>query len=221
MICIIQSRMSSKRLPNKALKPLGRKNILERVILSLQKSKKITNIIVATSKSRSDDPIEIFCKKRRIMYYRGALKNVYERFYQLIKSLGIKNFVRVTGDSPLLDYKILEKGINIFRKGSFDIVTNTLQRTYPQGQSIEVINAKAFCSIKKKIIKKEYKEHITKYFYDNKNRFKIKNFLYKKNISYLNLSINTKKDYEFIKEIVSKLGKDKTNLKKILKYCKI
>lgn len=221
MICIIQSRMSSKRLPNKALKLLGGKNILERVILSLQKSKKITNIIVATSKSRSDDPIETFCKQKRIMYYRGALKNVYQRFYQLIKSLEIKSFVRVTGDSPLLDYKILEKGINIFKRGSFDIVTNTLQRTYPQGQSIEVINAKAFCSIKKKIIRNEYKEHITKYFYDNKKMFKIKNFLYKKNISYLNLSINTKKDYKFIKEIVYKLGKDKPNLKKILEYCKI
>ena len=65
MICIIQSRMNSKRLPNKALKLLCGKTILERVVMNLQLSKKITNIIVATSKSRSDDLIELFCKKKK------------------------------------------------------------------------------------------------------------------------------------------------------------
>jgi spore coat polysaccharide biosynthesis protein SpsF len=212
--------MNSKRLPNKALKLLCGKTILERVVMNLQLSKKITNIIVATSKSRSDDLIELFCKKKKIKCYRGALKNVYQRYYQLIKSQKIKNFIRITGDSPLIDYRIIEKGIELFEKGNFDMVTNSLQRTYPQGQSVEIINSEVFCRVKKKIKEKDYKEHITKYFYNNKRAFKIKNFFYQNDISHLNLSVNTRKDYEFIKDIVSRLEDNKADLKKIIKYCK-
>ncbi len=40
MICIVQARMSSLRLPNKALIKIYNKTILERVIDGIKKSKK-------------------------------------------------------------------------------------------------------------------------------------------------------------------------------------
>ena len=217
MICIIQSRMNSKRLPNKALKIIKQKTVLERVILNLSLSKKITGIIVATSKAKSDDPIKSFCIKKKIKFYRGDLKNVYQRYYQYLKKSKIKNFIRITGDSPLIDYRIVEKGINFYKNGNYDLVTNTLQRTYPQGQSVEIINTNTFCNIKNKILTKRYKEHITQYFYDNKKKFKIKNFKIKKDLSRFNLSVNTKKDYEFLKRNINKFNLKKNNLEKIMK----
>ena len=64
MICIVQARMSSRRLPNKVLKKIYNITMLERVVNKLKKSKKISRIIIATSTLRSDDKIEKFCEKK-------------------------------------------------------------------------------------------------------------------------------------------------------------
>lgn len=213
--------MNSKRLPNKAMKIINKKTILERVIINLKLSSKIKNIVVATSKARSDDPIASFCKKKNINIYRGDLKNVYQRYYKYLKANDIKNFIRITGDSPLIDYRIADKAINLFKNGNFDIVTNTYQKTYPEGQSIEIIDSNTFCNAKYKINKQKYKEHITKYFYENKNKYKIKNFKFKKDLSYLNLSVNTLKDLKFIKKIMRGFDLKNSSLEKIIEKKKL
>ena len=63
-----------------------------------------------------------------------------------------KYFIRVSGDSPLIDYKIVDKSIDIFKKKKyFDIITNTFPKTFPQGQSVEIIKAS--------ILKKKYQKY--------------------------------------------------------------
>ena len=64
MLCIIQARYSSKRLPGKVLKKIFGDTILERVINQVKKSKKISKIIVATSRHKTDRKIINFCKKK-------------------------------------------------------------------------------------------------------------------------------------------------------------
>ena len=49
---------------------------------------------------------------------------------------------------------------------------------------------------------------MTKFFYDNYQFFKIHNFQNKKNFSKINLSIDTKKDFQKIKKISSSLKKN-------------
>ena len=50
MLCIVQARMSSKRLPGKVLMKIQGKTLIERVVERISKSKQVTRIIVATSK---------------------------------------------------------------------------------------------------------------------------------------------------------------------------
>ena len=71
MICIVQARMSSKRLPGKTLLKLKGKSILERVVNNLSLSKKIKKIIIATSSRKSDKKIVNFCKENIILYTTG------------------------------------------------------------------------------------------------------------------------------------------------------
>ena len=56
----------------------------------------------------------------------------------------LESFVRVNGDSPLLNSKILDLGISIFQKDEYDLVTNTFPRSFPIGQSVEVIKTGTF-----------------------------------------------------------------------------
>ena len=78
MLCIIQSRMSSNRLPGKMLMELNGKTLLGRVIDELRVLK-ISKIIVATSTEKEDDDIESFCDRKKILCYR-ELTNVYKRY---------------------------------------------------------------------------------------------------------------------------------------------
>ena len=85
MLCILQARMSSKRLPGKSLKLIRGKEVLQLVYDQISKSKYISKIIIATSKHATDNKIYSFCKKRNIPVFRGSLNNVASRFYNIIK----------------------------------------------------------------------------------------------------------------------------------------
>ena len=51
IVCIVQARMNSKRLPGKVLMKLNKRfNTLEFLIFRLKKSKEISKIIVACTK---------------------------------------------------------------------------------------------------------------------------------------------------------------------------
>ena len=54
MLCIIQARMSSKRLPGKILKEVNSQPLLYYLIKSIKNSRKIKKIIVATSNDYKD-----------------------------------------------------------------------------------------------------------------------------------------------------------------------
>ena len=78
--CFVQARYSSKRLRGKVLKKFGKLTLLEILIKRLNKSKKIDEIIVLTSKSIEDKKIINLCKKKKIKYFSGSLQNVFSRF---------------------------------------------------------------------------------------------------------------------------------------------
>ena len=197
MLCVVQARSSSKRFPNKIFKKLGKISIIERVYLNLKKSRKISKIIFATSTDSKDDSIELFCKSKKIDFVRGSLNDVSSRFLLAVKKYDASSFVRISCDSPLIDHKIVDKAILIFNKKKIDLVTNIFPRTFPRGQSVEVLKSNI---LEKSIINfnKSQREHVTKYFYDNFKKFKIKNIKSKKNLSELRLCVDTKKDLFFL-----------------------
>ena len=181
--------------------------------------KKINDIIIATSKNKSDLNIHKFSKKNKIKSFKGDLNNVYKRFVHLIEKKNIKQFVRISADSPFIDPNLIDRLKIEFEKGNFDIVTNVSPRSFPKGQSVEVINSESFIKDYKKIKNKNYLEHVTPYFYlrKNRNRFKIKNIKNINNFSKFNLSIDTLEDFEKAKNFLkNNIISNKTPWKKIL-----
>ena len=206
MLAIIQARTSSRRFKNKVLHPIYGIPLIQHVVNKVKRSKKISNIVVATSSNKEDKKLIDYLKKNKINYFKGELNNVALRLYKTARLHKKNFFVRISGDSPLIDYRILNKAIKIFEnsKKKYDLVTNVFPRTFPQGQSVEIIKT---LIIKKNIKKfnKLDKEHVTKFFYDNSNKFHIKNFIYMgKNRKKIKLSIDTRKD---LKNILSRVSK--------------
>lgn len=219
MLAIIQARMSSRRLKGKVLKFLGKKTLLERVIRNINHSRRIKRIIIATSINKDDDEVFNFCKKRKIDCFRGSLNNVYLRFVSVIKKYNASSFVRITADSPFIDPALIDQGIKLYKAGSYDMVTNTFPRSFPKGQSFSIHKSKIFISNLKKVKKRDHKEHITPYFYENSKNFKIKNIEYNSNQSHLNMSVDTKADLIKARKIIRKfnLNKKKNYLSNLIK----
>ena len=104
--------------------------------------------------------------------------------------------MRISGDSPLIDWRIVDKILKLFNKSKdrkLDIVTNVFPRTFESGNSAELINVK---TLKKysPFMNENEREHVTKYFYKNFSMFNIKNLKNNKKRLNIKLSIDTKKD---------------------------
>ena len=196
----LQARMSSKRLPGKVLFYINNKTIIDHIFTKLKKIKLKKKIIILTSTNKSDNAIMDHCKKIKLECFRGNLNNVYKRYYDAIKKYKIKEFVRINGDSPLIDPKIITRAIKLYSTKNYEIVTNCMKRTYPKGQSVEIINSKTFLQNYKFIKSKKNKEHIFTYFYKNKKKFKICNFESKVVKNEINQSIDTFQDYLTLKK---------------------
>ena len=206
MLCIIQARSNSKRFKNKVLHPIHGVPLIQHVINRVKRSRRIKKLIVSSSFKKSDDNLISYLKKKRIKFFRGNLENVAMRLYKTAKLNKAKSFVRISGDSPLIDPKLIDKVIEIsLREKYFDIITNVFPRTFPKGQSVEVIKTSLIKKYSKNFSKLD-KEHVTKYFYDNSNRFQIKNFKFNGKNKIMKLSIDTKKD---LKDILKKFDKKK------------
>ena len=202
IVCFIQARMSSKRFPGKVLEKLEKKEVLKYLIERLENKIKKINVIVLTSNNKTDKKIISFCKKNNYEYKTGSLNNVFSRFKKSLKKLKVDGFIRITGDSPLIDISLLKKMINLFKKGNHDIVTNVFPRSYPIGQSAELFKKKIFVDVSEKKLNNFEKEHISQYFYKNYKKYKIFNFTNSKNSSSKNLSINTKSDLLKLRKIL-------------------
>ena len=202
MLIIIQARTNSQRFPKKVLYKLENKPIIVHVLDRLKKSKFKNNLIVATSDKSSDDRLVRLLKKKKIKIYRGNLKNVSERLYETALKLKEKYFVRVSGDSPVIDVKILDKLIEIFKKkkySNYDIITNVFPKTFPKGMSFEIIK-REIISKNMKFMTENEKEHVTKYFYKNSSKFKLKNLEnFNKKKYNLDLTLDKKIDLKRIK----------------------
>lgn len=205
---IIYARLNSKRLPEKALINVNSKPLLDIVIDRIKKKSKYDlPIIVATSRHKSDNKLEKFCKKKRLACFRGELNDVFKRTIGCLNYFKFKYFVRVCADRPFFDVALMDDMIHKIIKSNFDIVTNQFPRTYPKGLACEVAKSNIFNTTNHKKTKFTEKEHIFNFFYRNHKKFKILNFKLN-NLKKLNLdsdySINNKLDLIKIKNIYKK-----------------
>lgn len=202
--------MNSSRLPGKVLKNISGKPLLGWIVSRAKKCEELTSIVVATSDQRFDDPIKVFCDENRVQCYRGSLDNVAARFRGVVTKYGFDHFIRISGDSPLIDPSLITEGIRIYAAGQFDLVTNISERTFPKGQSIEVVNSETFL---KRIHYAEDDgdaEHVTSKFYTNPEKYSIASFTSGTKYGSLQMSIDTIEDFVRLEKLMA--GCDSENI---------
>ena len=209
VVCLVQARVGSTRLPGKILKEICGKTILHHEIDRLKKCKEIDEIVIATTDKKDDDKIVNEAKKLSVKYFRGSENDVLSRFYYSAKENNADIIVRVTSDCPCIDFEILDKMLIYFKEKykekQVDYLSNTIKRTYPRGYDIEIFT---FSALEKSYInaKKEYeREHVTPYIYDKTNNFLKLSFENKEDYSKYRVTLDTIEDFIVIKNIFENL----------------
>ena len=134
---IITVRTSSSRYPNKALKKINGVESIKLVIRRAKKLKNISQIILATSKNKSDDIFTHIAKDENINLFRGSLNDVANRYYECAKKFKLDYIVRITGDAILFDEISLDKLIINHLNKNVDV---SFIKGLPYGTAKEVIS---------------------------------------------------------------------------------
>ena len=206
---IIQARFGSTRLPNKVMLPLpvgSEKTIISEVIERVKDVSEISNVIVATSISKVNDDLESYIDSLKVECYRGSENDVLSRFYEIIIKHNFEYVIRLTGDNPIVDNKLLKEFISNFISNDLDY---SYSNNLPLGCNFEMMKASEIIKAYKNTENLFDKEHVTPYI--KRYAKKTEDFLFNNIvvINNLRLTIDYASDYAFINLIYIML-KDKT-----------
>lgn len=212
IVAVVQARIGSTRLPNKVAMKIRNKSLLEHLITRLKRSKLVDEIIIATSTRKQDQKVVAIAKKTGTRFFRGSETDVLGRFTRAAAMLKPDIVVRVCGDQPLTDPEIVDLAIRKHLKSGADYSSTMRKRTFPAGVDAEVLSFKLLKRIERLAKTQFEREHVTPYIYGHPEKFKIQNIAANKKLRHpeITLTVDTKKDFEFIKKIINGLsGKKK------------
>jgi len=202
---IVQARFSSTRLRGKVLRPLRGEPMVLHVVRALADVDRLDGVLVATSTDPSDDRLAAFLAECNVPCYRGPLDDVAARFEGALAYTGWDAFARISGDSPVLLPGVVDEAVRLFRERTPDLVSNVVKRTFPRGQSVEVLSADAFRTASAVVRSNVDREHVTPYFYAHADEYDIVSFEHTPNRGDVRLCIDTQDDFDRIEALMGQL----------------
>lgn len=195
MLIIVQARLSSTRLPGKVLKDLCGRPMLAWTLARLGSATLATKVVVATSDQPDDDAVASFCTQQNVPCVRGPLDDVAERFALAVRAEKADAFMRITGDAPLIDPAIVDVAIRLYLAGTWDLVSNVLVRSFPVGQSVEILRGEAFLRAQEDMTNPGDREHVTQVFHRNRDRYRTVNFSSGMDAAAVQMSVDLPEDF--------------------------
>lgn len=202
--------MNSTRLPNKVLKTINGKSLLDILISRLVMSKyiKMNNIIIATTNNSSDDEIIKYCETYGFKSFRGSEKDVLSRYFHAAEVYNAKHIIRVTSDCPIFDASVLDQGIELYLKEHLSYCTNVKPPTYPDGLDFSIFSFELLSEAYHLAKKSSEREHVVPWMWENVDfsmtgKFKAQNLSHKDNISEYRWTVDEPIDLENIFTIFS------------------
>lgn len=203
---IVQARTGSSRLPGKVLLPLAGRPMLSWVLERLRRVDGLDAVVVATSTEPEDDAIGAWCAQEDQGCFRGPLEDVAARLLAAGRAHGFDAIVRISGDSPLIDQRIIALGVQRFRESDSDVTSNVHpRRTCPFGESVEVIDLPALERARTLMTEPGDREHVTPALYRHPEEFAIESFDLGEDLSGPSLIVDRPEDAELVEAILERM----------------
>ena len=210
IMAFIQARTSSTRFPEKVLKPILGKAMLELEVERVRACKTIDRVVIVTSVSPEDQQIVDLGKRIGIDVFCGSMENVLDRFYQAAIKFKPDHIVRLTGDCPLIDARVVDDMVRLYLEKKCDYGTNCMPPTYPDGLDAEIFSFKLLQEAWKEASLPSHLEHISLFFEEQPKRFKIENLACSRDLSALRWTVDEPEDFEFVRAIFENLYREES-----------
>lgn len=203
VLAILQARTSSNRLPGKVLHPLLGRAMVLRQMERLKRSREIGKLVLATSADESDDVLAQTVEAAGYVVYRGSLDDVLSRYYNCAVEYGADHVVRVTGDCPVIDWRVADSVImrHITEQNDY---THTTQR-FPDGLDTEVMTFAALSQAYREAKLHSEREHVTLYFRNHSDCFRIGRVDCAEDYGNLRWTVDESCDVAFIEAVYAEL----------------
>src|SRR5262249_27383466 len=146
---------------------------LLRLLDRLQRAKTLDAVVVATTEQASDDVLARTVEAAGIKCYRGSENDVLNRVVEAHRMMKSEIVVEVTGDCPLIDPTVIDLGVSTFLANDADVVANVVKPSYPMGIDVQVFRLAALAEIEQTIHDAAVREHVSLYFYDHPEKYRI------------------------------------------------
>lgn len=231
MKIILVSRMSSSRLPGKALMPFGKSTLLAHIVSRIELGGiDRNNICIATSNRSEDVPITAAASKLGCNSFTGSLDNVSRRI--LDAAHGVNGFILVLGDNPWIDPGQVAELVQCSRDIELDYAvtaTQELPKPYwpkcflPIGTRLQYIRT---CFMEERLELLDggvVREHTSKLFLDLPEASSSMVLIPEDGwsadaLKMLNISINTEADYSLALTVLDDVGANASAVKATESY---
>ena len=205
---MVHARMGSARLPGKVLGDLAGRPALDWLLERLAHAATLDVVVVATSEEPVDDAIAAHCTARDVPCHRGSLDDVAARVLGAAEAHGLDVLVRVNGDSPVLDQRLVDEGVELLLQTGADLVTNVRPRSFPPGQSVEVLRTAALRAATAGPEEEPGdREHVTPWLYRHPEAVRIERFAHDPPVTAPTLTLDTPEDHAQLESILRDLDR--------------
>lgn len=216
---VIACRVGSERLFAKPLQRVGEFTILELYMKQIQKSKIITEIVLAISEKPGNEVFVNFALERNLKFIRGNDVDVLKRLVDGAKYVNADVIFRNTPDCPYIYWEGIDPLLKKHIAGKYDF---SIMNDVPLGAGYEIINTKALEISHTHGSKKHRSELASLYIYDNKQNFKIQDTKPPRELqrSDLRLTVDNPEDLKVARMIYGSIGKngEPIPMKKIINF---
>lgn len=173
IICLMQARMGSTRLPGKILRLISDKPMLWHDLKRVMASKLLSKTVIVTTDQPADKLISDYCESWETPYFCGSELNVLDRYYHAAKAFKAHIIVRVTSDCPLICPALIDQVIQtLINDNSLDYAA--IGKGYPRGLNAEAFTMQSFEQVHKDANADYEQVHVTPHYYLNPEKFNIK-----------------------------------------------
>ena len=167
--------MGSSRLPGKMLADLGGVSTLALLLRRVRQATSLDDVIVATTENSADDALAAAAEAEGARVFRGSEDDVLARVVGAQRMMNSDLIVELNGDCPLIDPAIIDRAVARYNEGNCDLVTTTARQTYPPGMDVQVFSRAAIEWVEENIDDPAVREHVSLYFYEHPERYRIAN----------------------------------------------
>jgi spore coat polysaccharide biosynthesis protein SpsF len=204
VVAIVQTRMTSTRLPGKVLKPLAGPPLIARVVERVARIQGVDAVVVALAEGPAHDPVIPALGGLPAKIVRGPEQDVLARTATAARTTGAATVMRITSDCPLLDPDVSGGVLAAYlaaKDAGIRYARTAFDSGFPLGFDTEIFAAAALFEAEARASDPYEREHVTPYIWRRPDAYPSILIDARPDRRHWRLVVDTEEDYRLVAAI--------------------